>query len=114
MKKATGRRGSWFAKVDGEQLPCVHKYWLKKFDYHDPYIREKDGLSASKVTEFIDAIRVGERVILTEDTPHMGPDGYPIGFTRKAYVAVYQVEQVRYDEGDGLRFRIAQRLDNLE
>ncbi|MBX5239501.1 hypothetical protein [Rhizobium sp. NLR22b] len=113
MKKATGRRGSWFAKVDGEQLPCVHRYWLNKLDYHDPYIRETDGLPASKVVEFVDAIRNGERVILTEDTPHIGPEGYPTGFARRSYVAVYQVEQVRYDESDGLRFRLAQRLDSL-
>jgi len=113
MKKATGQRGSWFAKVDGEQLPCVHKYWLKKLDYHDPYVREVDGLPASKVSEFVDAIQSGKRVVLTDDTPHMGPEGYPTGFTRKAYVAIYQVEHVQYDETDGLRFRLAKRLDDL-
>ena len=26
-KKAKGSRGSWFAVVDGETLPCVHEYW---------------------------------------------------------------------------------------
>ncbi|MCH4548255.1 hypothetical protein MK632_21180 [Rhizobium changzhiense] len=114
MKKATGQRGSWFAKVDDGKFPCVHKYWLKKLEYHDPYIRESDGFPATKLNEFIDAIRTGQRVILTDDTPHMGPDGYPTGFTRKAYVAVYQVEQVQFDETDGLRFRLSKRLDDLE
>jgi len=29
VKKAIGQRGSWFAAVDDEDLPCVHAHWFK-------------------------------------------------------------------------------------
>jgi len=38
--KATGQRGSWFAEVGGEQLPCVHQYWSRSGKYDDPYVSE--------------------------------------------------------------------------
>jgi hypothetical protein len=36
--KAKGHRGSWFAEVDGELLPCVHQHWRRGFYYDDPYV----------------------------------------------------------------------------
>jgi hypothetical protein len=66
-KKAVGQRGSWFAKVEGEELPCIHRYWLKGLDYHDPFVRHQDGHPVAKIKEFVEAVADRKRAVLTED-----------------------------------------------
>jgi hypothetical protein len=33
--KAKGTRGSWYADVGSERLPCIHTHWLKGTVYDD-------------------------------------------------------------------------------
>lgn len=112
-KKAVGLRGSWFAHVDGEPLPCVHKYWVKGLLHHDPFLRHKDGLNAEKIRELAEAVERLRRVVLTDDAAHKDTSGVVTRFTRKGYIAVYEVEDVSYSEDDGLRFKLAKRLHDL-
>ena len=104
-KKVTGVRGSWFAEVDGEALPCVHKYWWSNGRYHDPFPND----DSKKEEEFVNAIREKQRVILTTD------DVFDNGtkFKRTGYIALYKVANVQYDTVDGLRFDFKERLANL-
>ena len=34
-RRSVGARGSWYAEVDGERLPCVHSYSFKTSHYND-------------------------------------------------------------------------------
>ena len=105
-KKAKGSRGSWFAVVDGETLPCVHEYWWVRGDKTRRY--NDVGLRPSPHTDaFVDEIRNKGRVILTNDQP-TSPDS-PAPFTRTGYIAVWTVEDVQFDEA-GLRFRFVDKL----
>jgi hypothetical protein len=98
--KAIGRRGSWFAKVNGERLPCVHQHWFTGVEYDDPFYQE--GLEPWP--EFVEAIKAGGKVVVTRDEVTVKADGKPPAFKRSGYVAVYRVSDVRI-EGSHLRFR---------
>ncbi|MBL0934243.1 MAG: hypothetical protein IBJ07_05790 [Rhizobiaceae bacterium] len=110
--KATGKRGSWFALVEDEWLPCVHKHWLKGLNYHDPLLRH-EGSVAPKIAELVDSIRETKKVVLTEDKVSMTGDGSVVGFDRSAYIAVFAVDDVSYSFDDGLKFRLTERIHNL-
>jgi len=114
MKKAIGRRGSWFAEVAGEKLPCIHRHWLKVFDYHDPFDRRHEAAKQRKIAEYVDAIRSAGRVILTDDDAIYDPDGKVSGFSRTSYIAIYGVDNVSFDTANGLTLQISTRLENLE
>lgn len=109
-KKAVGSRGSWFADVDGELLPCVHKHWWASGGlYDDPGLRP----GMPKGDELVVAIRAAKRVVLTSDTATFGGAGEVVGFERTGYIAVYEVDAIEYDEA-GLRFKFVKRLDHLK
>ncbi|MET4687441.1 hypothetical protein [Sinorhizobium fredii] len=113
-KKARGSRGSWFATVDGNELPCVHKHWLKWPHYHDPFKPVENGPSLTKIQEYVQAIEQEKLVILTDDTVHRDQEGAVSGFTRENYVAIFAVEDVRFDPETGLKFTITHRLSDLQ
>jgi hypothetical protein len=105
--KATGKRGSWFATVNGESLPCVHSRWSQKGQYHDP--NAKPG--TPKWDEYFAAIKAGGRVILTRS--NIADKAIGFGFERAEYVAVFKVDNVEIS-GSDLRFRLRDRLAELE
>ncbi|MER9883083.1 hypothetical protein [Mesorhizobium sp. M0118] len=113
-KKAVGRQGWWFAEVDGEALPCIHKHWLKGKNYHDPFERHKGKNNDQKIKEAVDAMASGRRVVLTDDYASFDASGTVSAFARKNYIAVFEIEDVQYSADDGLRFRLSKRLCNLE
>lgn len=99
-KRAVGQQGSWFATVDGEALPCVHKRFLSGLDYHDPV--EGEPLPEG----YVKAIGKGT-VILTKSRKI--EDGK---FERSGYVAIYRIDD--FDSSDGqVRFRLVERIANL-
>ena len=63
--KGKGSRGSWFARVAGERLPCVYREWVvPPRHYLDPGAQPGVG----KWDEFIAALRETKRAILPSDT----------------------------------------------
>lgn len=106
--KAIGRRGDWFARVQGDDddLPCVHQFWIKGLRYDDPHVVRGDPVWE----RLIDAIQTKRRVILTNDWP-LTPDGR--GFARTGYIAVFEVEEVEVD-GTHLRFALKRRIKDLQ
>lgn len=107
-KKAIGARGSWFAAVDGELLPCVHSYyWQSPARYHDPDLQD-----TPKAVELVKAIQEKRRVILTKDNP-VFDDFDRVTFQRTAYVAVFSVGGVEFDSS-GLRFTFLKRVEDLQ
>lgn len=115
-RKATGSRGSWFAAVEGEnnELPCLHKHWLKNLSYHDPFEVTADGPNQTKIREYVNGIAELGRVVLTNDKVHRDPQGVVTGFTRENYIAVFAVSHVQYSEVDGLRLKLTDRLYDLK
>ncbi|WP_196814786.1 hypothetical protein [Mesorhizobium sp. L103C131B0] len=111
--KAKGHRGSWFATVDGEDLPCVHKHWVKGLLHHDRFQRHGYG-NSPQILELAQAVQSGKRVILTDDKPLFDGSGNLIGFERKGYIAIYEVDDVTYIPEEGLKFRLVKRIRNLE
>lgn len=107
MARPKGKRGTWFAEWNGESLPCVHDYWSKGIwpSYCDPHVDEN-----SNWGPFIEAIKSGKKVILTNDVPDA--DGNPSG-NRKDYIALFTVENVRVDGGK-LKFDFVERLENFK
>jgi|HubBroStandDraft_4_1064222.scaffolds.fasta_scaffold438945_1 hypothetical protein len=106
-KKAIGAIGDWFAKVDGERLPCVHKFWWESGSYNDIKLR-----SSAKADELFEAIKELKRVILTDDIPIFEKSEL-VGFKRAGYIAIFAVDDVEFD-ANGLRFKFKTRLVNLD
>lgn len=113
-KKARGQRGSWYARVDDELLPCIHKHWLKGLVYHDPFGRHEGRASEPTIREFVVVVLEKQRVVLTDDIPEFGAHGVVVAFKRTRYIAAYRVEDVSYAPDNGLTFRLAERLHDLE
>ena len=106
--RAIGHRGSWFADIDGEALPCVHEYWTRRIDgklmYVDPYCVPEE----AKWAPFLAALRDKKRAILTKDKP---PSVNMI-FEREGYIALFQIDTVTVDDGT-LRFAFVERLADI-
>lgn len=113
-KKAMGRQGWWFAEVDGEAFACAHKQWLKKTAYHDPFERHKGKNNQARIDEAVNAIKATKKVVLTADKATLDSNGVVTSFERTGYIAVFEVDDISYSVEDGLRFRLAKRLCNLE
>ena len=113
-KKAVGQRGSWFVKVDGVELPCMHKHWLKGLDYHDPFKRHSDESSNTKFEQVAKATKMLGKIVLSDDNATLDQNGDILSFERTKYIAVYAVSGVSYSREDGLRFKVTQRLANLK
>jgi hypothetical protein len=103
--KAKGKRGDWFASVNGEEIPCVHEYWLKKLSYHDPHISKMP-----KAKEYFASIQTFKKVILTRDDIIQN-EIFP-SFRRKEYIAVYAIDDCEMND-EGLYFRLTERIANL-
>jgi hypothetical protein len=103
--KAIGERGSWFASVDGERLPCVHHYWIKGTHHCAPRVSQ----NSKKDVELVRAIRANHKVIVTTD--RVIDEG--LGFERTGYVAVFAVENVNWKGGE-LSFDLKERLVDLQ
>ncbi len=111
-KKAIGQRGSWFADVDGETLPCVHEHWYQRPPrYHDPEFISGNTLD-DRYDKFVDSIRSYARVIMQKDKKsHKNTAGQTV-LELDGYIAVFCVDSITYDR-TGLRFRVTNRLCNL-
>lgn len=104
-QKAVGSRGSWFATVDGEKLPCVHQHWISGATH-----RTEKGIDLAnpQLSELVEAIRVGKKVVVTKDEVQGDGDG----FTRLGYVAVFKIDNLVARDGL-LQFDLIERVCNL-
>ena len=101
--KAIGSRGSWFAEVLGELIPCVSDHHLSRMHYVDPGANP----DSPRWKRYIAAIRRDKRIILTHRKP--GCNGRSV---RDGYVAVFSVKNVAVTRA-GLEFDLDERLLNV-
>jgi len=106
VPKPIGRPGSWFAKWNGESLPCIHSHWTKG---HWPFYLDAGLDDRPEWPAFVEALRVGGKAILT--TSH---EADQIGIRRrKSYVALWTVTDVIAADGE-LRFKLADQLERFD
>jgi hypothetical protein len=99
MVKPKGQQGSWFAKWDGEDLPCVHDHWRTGAIYRDPHVDDRKQWS-----NFIEALRTGRKAILTKSEVTG-----PLALRRAGYLSLWTIDDV--EAGDGvLTFRFVKKL----
>lgn len=105
-RKPIGKRGSWFATVGGELLPCVHQHWFQPGPkYEDPGVEVGNPIW----DEFIEELKKTGKVIVTSDDPAPGTGA----FRRTGYIAIWSIDNVRVEEGC-LRFCFIERLEELQ
>ncbi|MWV29212.1 hypothetical protein [Aurantiacibacter rhizosphaerae] len=103
MKKPKGRAGSWFAEWDGENLPCVHKFWTEGIW---PEYADKGFDDRPEWGPFIEALQEKGRAILTTSHPQ-DADG---NWRRKSYIGIWSVSDVRVTDNKELRFTFGDLL----
>ena len=103
--KATGARGSWFAKIGGTPYPCLHKHWVNP---GGSYLDR--GLEAQKPKwqKYISALKAQKKAILTDDTVVEGE-----AFKRSNYIALYEIDNVETTDA-GLALNLVKRLEELK
>jgi hypothetical protein len=106
LRKALGSRGSWFARVDDEELPCVWTRWLSEGAKHylDPGAKSDE----TKWVRYAEAIKRLRRVILIQQL--IGRDGT---WHREAYIGIFRVENVEF-AGNRLEFDLVDRLESQQ
>jgi hypothetical protein len=107
--KAIGQRGSWFATIDGESIPCVHDTWVVRGLGERRYLDPKCDPEGAKWIPFLAALRDGKRAILTKD----GPPNENMVRDRVGYIALFSIEDIKAEIGE-LSFRFTNRLAELE
>jgi hypothetical protein len=74
--KARGQRGSWFARVGDDDIPCAWLQWRTGNHYLDPLAKTEGG----KWPKYIEALRRDLKVVLTDkredDDGNWHRDGY--------------------------------------
>jgi hypothetical protein len=101
--KATGRRGDWFATIDGKDVPCAWNWWLTKTHYFDPHARPDTG----KWVKYIAAIRRDRKVALTGKKEKDGK------WERDGYIGLYKIGKIITTDTT-LEFDLIERLANLK
>ena len=97
--KNKGNRGSWFARVAGERLPCVYKEWLvPPRHYLDPGVQP----GVAKWDEFVAALRMTKRAILT--TRPSGENGED-----RHDIRIFQIDHIEVTER-GLEFEFVHAI----
>lgn len=102
-KKARGTQGSYFTKIDGQDVPCAWQQGLRKMHYVDDGASPEEG----QWPRYIEAIRVGKQVALTGVRIEDGR------MRRHGYVALYRVDNVKVT-GRVLEFDLVERIADLE
>ena len=102
MKPPIGNRGTWFATVAGERLPCVFTdRWTARDRYHDPSCRDEPKPQDRK---YVEELKSKRRVLLT-----VAPVDDKGVRQRNRYVCILVIDNVSHSNTDGLRFRIVNR-----
>jgi hypothetical protein len=102
--KARGQRGSWFARIGDEDVPCAWLQWRTGNHYCDPVVRPSEG----KWPKYIESIRGGLKVALADKRED--DDGQ---WHRAGYIGLFEVSNVTVGETT-LEFDFVRRIANLK
>ena len=99
--KARGHRGSWFARIGDEDIPCIWRDWLTSGHYRDPGAKADDG----KWVKYIEALEHGQKAVLTtkQEKTKSGK------WLRSSYLSVWKIANVALTER-GLKFDLVEKL----
>jgi hypothetical protein len=99
---ATGHQGSWFAKWQGQELPCIHEdcvVW-NELRYHHSHPRYNSG---EQTARYIETLKTVKRVILTKS-----PEDADGARHRERYLGVFDIDNARLE--DGVQFTLVRRV----
>jgi hypothetical protein len=88
MNRGVGRRGDWFATVNGEEAPCAWNWSLTGMHYCDPGAEPGTG----KWVKYIEAIQHGGKVALTDKKEGAGK------WERDGYIGLFEVANIKTTE----------------
>jgi hypothetical protein len=114
--KAIGRRGDWFATINGEEIPCAWSWWQRGnpaggFLYCDPEARPGTG----KWIKYVEAIQRSGKVTLTgkKKVALTGKKEDSDGkWQRKGYIGLYAVTNLKTSE-NSLEFDMPEKIADL-
>ncbi|MGC1696366.1 MAG: hypothetical protein WA743_13990 [Pseudolabrys sp.] len=102
--KARGQRGSWFARIGDEDIPCAWLQWRTGNHYFDPAVKPTEG----KWPKYIEALKQGLKVALTDKREDEEGDWH-----RDGYIGLFEIANVVVSD-HGLEFDFVQRLAHLK
>lgn len=102
--KATGRRGDWFATINGEEVPCAWSWWLNGMHYFDPGAR----LGSGKWVKYVAVIERSKKVALAGKKETKNGK-----WERDGYIGLFNVANVR-TSATTLEFDLVQRIADLK
>lgn len=102
--KAVGERGSWYATVQGERLPCVHQA-----NMHPDGMYRARKVSDASHDQLLAAIKSAGKVIVRKSVRQSDSESW----VAKGYVAVFEVADPEI-VNDEFRFRFVRRIAELQ
>jgi hypothetical protein len=102
--KARGQRGSWFARIGDDDVPCAWLQWRTGNHYLDPLVKADEG----RWPKYIEALKRDLNVALTDKRE--GKDG---NWLRDGYIGLFEIANVNVSER-GLEFYFIRRIANLK
>jgi hypothetical protein len=102
--KARGQRGSWFARIGDEDIPCAWLQWRTGNHYCDPVVEPNKG----KWPKYIEAIKIGSKVALADKREDENGDWH-----RDGYIGLFEIANVTVSDR-GLEFDFVARIANLK
>lgn len=105
MSKPVGQQGSWYARWDGEDIPCIHNHptLLSKMHYKAPIWDSPE----RHHRYFEDIQRLG-KVILTRS--RLGDNEH---YIRESYIALFRVANLQLTEAGDIELDLVERLHSF-
>ena len=101
--KAKGLRGTWYADVNGERLPCIHDKNMRAGIYRAPNADDE------RHQQLLSDIIASGKVIMRKSER----EGEDQSWTSKGYIAVWSVADAKIENGE-LTFKFVDRLIDLK
>jgi hypothetical protein len=96
--KARGHRGSWFARVGDDDIPCAWHEWLRGMHYSDPHF-----VNEGKWVKYLEALQRDRKIVLTRKREKDGK------WLRDGYIGVFKITNITVSDR-GLEFELTERL----
>lgn len=100
--RPVGHQGSWYARWDGKDIPCIHRHptLLRGLHYRAPIWD-----SPERHLRYFEDIRELRKVILTKS--ELLESGH---YARKGYIALWRVDNVELDADGFIHLDLVERL----
>lgn len=102
MAKPTGQQGSWYARWDGEDVPCIHSHPTL---LHGTHYKAPIWDSPERHRRYFEDIQRLGKVILTKS--RLGENGH---YVREGYIGLFRVTNAVLNVQGEIELDLAERL----